>query len=610
MSLTLISAVNSLRKLKDAVYISKHTFSEYEKMYLGFLNKLKSENQVSQYEVSKNFNSRIVDYYTSQDVECDVKAYFSGKFFRRENFNIRDFSNKEIFDMKIMSFKFKFDFSDVIFERTLPREDYELQRDEFLEIIKIEFFKVLQKINGCEEISRYLIEKTIESIDNCYIHRLSENLSEIFNKLLELPKYQKSILFFFRKIVSISKIKNWNWKNALSVKIPKLDHFLIFHQDCIDITNEVGLTHRINDIFYSFSFRKIFRIAYSDYCFENLDDKELSSVSSSSLSIYDISIFRTKITLLEAIKNYSHSHVNGLHNHDFCLGASDIAHSLISYFKYSMNYRNFFKMLVLDSELTDDFKEFLMLFYHNYTSLIKWESIEGGPYARIDELYDLKSKSGGVSVKVSKKVLFRNFQDYIRKFKTYYFNVIEADGHISHITMGNEKIFIDNFSHVDDEKLSLLIKKYESEKSDNSLDNYEDRAMFNKIVMYAINKAFNPDWSINKENLHYLLLLFSSYSGLNIFSNINYLRNFIIENQNDDNSFSEKLTAYFQNLNDTDKNRIKKLAERSTYIEFQNKKYYSEVLENDDSIFNQKEKALHINSHFVNLVDIFQNNIL
>lgn len=76
------------------------------------------------------------------------------------------------------------------------------------------------------------------------------------------------------------------------------------------------------------------------------------------------------------------------------------------------------------------------------------------------------------------------------------------------------------------------------------------------------------------------------------------------------NSFSEKLTAYFQNLNDTDKNRIKKLAERSSYIEFQNKKYYSEVLENDDSIFNQKEKVLHINSHFVNLVDIFQNNIL
>lgn len=135
---------------------------------------------------------------------------------------------------------------------------------------------------------------------------------------------------------------------------------VIVHFPEIEITNSNKKSHIIRDLYV-----KVHISTNVDDDYEDEDDLE-------GLHIVTIGLdgMRTTYTLPEADKNYNHSHLScgGFCQWStFCLGKSD------------------FTILIANLSL-DPVEEQWQMFFLALDKYVRWESIEGGPYARLEEI--------------------------------------------------------------------------------------------------------------------------------------------------------------------------------------------------------------------------------
>lgn len=158
------------------------------------------------------------------------------------------------------------------------------------------------------------------------------------------------------------------WESALNTVFPDKWEFkpvdrdgyiyLIIYFPEVIIKNDLELEHTIKDLFVKLRF-------YPNY----------------TLNAHPIG-FRTTYTIKEYALCYTHSHISALavnnrnvNANTFCLGSSELSPQL-----RALNY-------LVNDDATIVEEELLMLLF-NLETYVAWESLEGGPYKKIETLND------------------------------------------------------------------------------------------------------------------------------------------------------------------------------------------------------------------------------
>lgn len=204
------------------------------------------------------------------------------------------------------------------------------------------------------------------------------------------------------------------------------------HYDKIDITNSDDSEHVIKDLFVGI------RTQY--------DTRQ------KTMGIYTVTGFRSTMSFGEWNVGYLHSHLSDLDNkpsadrvmtiRDFCTGSGDIS-----------------ELIPQMNDISEDgigfSEENWGMFFSVVETMIKWESLEGGPYHFIDKITEATS-----NLKVN-KILYRNdLESYCKKVYSKYMENIYSDipkftfsynSGSYHINFKNEhiesikKFLVDNF---------------------------------------------------------------------------------------------------------------------------------------------------------------------
>lgn len=175
------------------------------------------------------------------------------------------------------------------------------------------------------------------------------------------------------------------------------DNFEIIENDIIDvilyypeltIKNSQGYSHKMYDLFFKVSFK---------------------NTTTQEYYLYLLNVTRTTLTEVEYANNYVFSHTNKPITTDWgnlCLGdASTPLGTLYSILKFPEN-------------LDEDTLEQLFLTIDNY---LQWESLEGGPYRGIKNLYNISKRL--VDVENIRYTCFDSSTEFKKLLKLEYFNI-------------------------------------------------------------------------------------------------------------------------------------------------------------------------------------------
>lgn len=256
-------------------------------------------------------------------------------------------------------------------------------------------------------------------------------------------------------ISNVKLLKNKNiiddFKKILDIHFSNEDYDIISENDVIkilikynDITieNSLGNSHYIKSLFVKLSY--------------NTSTKKLDN---------KIEGYRGELSVKELCNNYLHSHLS-THNRNFgtfCLGSSEIG--------------------ILLSDLSKEFNfDKFDLFLYSLHEYVKWESLEGGPYTKIENLS--YRDSSNVIEEAPKHVveqIIRNINTYENSLNTFDFE----------FNFQKNKIEI-----VNNDKLIKLITKYTPSTFMCIIDE-NGRALKisskNQLIENAISKLSNYD---------------------------------------------------------------------------------------------------------------------
>lgn len=134
--------------------------------------------------------------------------------------------------------------------------------------------------------------------------------------------------------------------------------YLFIHFPEVIIKNDLELEHTIKNLFVKLRFTNKY-----------------------TLNAHPIG-FRSTYSTKELLLNYTHSHISGLgvnnqsiDTNTFCLGSSELVENL----------------RILNQRYNDDSfitEEEILMFLFNLETYVAWESLEGGPYKKIEQLND------------------------------------------------------------------------------------------------------------------------------------------------------------------------------------------------------------------------------
>lgn len=238
-----------------------------------------------------------------------------------------------------------------------------------------------------------------------------------YENVYRLFKDNNSIIDYFKKILG----KNYN-NEQFDVHQIGDSVRVVFHIPEMKIKNSLESEHTIRDLYLLFTF----------YRYENLK----------SIILYSVKLFRATYTVTEIYHNYLHSHYSGDPNNssgNICFGNTELGHIVKGYKEIMFNPKDIVYLITL------------------LQTYLRWESIEGVPYKKIDTMkpFRVKEKTVDLDKLYSDKDLIKNIREYVYEKLgnfSYYFELAE-DGS-----------FVIKLNTSDKTKIGNLITDYFCEK--------------------------------------------------------------------------------------------------------------------------------------------------
>lgn len=188
----------------------------------------------------------------------------------------------------------------------------------------------------------------------------------------------------------------WEWQEG---------HNLVIHFPKLTISNELELTHEINNLFIKFPL-------YNDF--------------NTGGELYGL---RFTFTIKEFLSSYTHSHLEpGFRWRNFCLGSSEFGRDLTHIYELAFDNESENRA---NCEINE---EFLLGMFLNLDAYIKWESLEGGPYKKIEELNDW-----GMIFKRNNSLFCSNYSYTPKDIRYYYNKLINILPSVEILPSGHEK---------------------------------------------------------------------------------------------------------------------------------------------------------------------------
>jgi len=163
-----------------------------------------------------------------------------------------------------------------------------------------------------------------------------ERQKSIYDTIKEIEEKRQLRAEVIKKVLEISHPNNYEFQESKKQ--------IIIHYPEVIISNDEGIKHKMKDLY-------VFIMLKHNYLVQGLQG------------------LRGSINYFEYKADYAHSHLSGINKTKFCLGGTELAE------------------LVAELSDPDSFDEesFETLIYQ-LDSLVKWESISGGPYRKLKNL--------------------------------------------------------------------------------------------------------------------------------------------------------------------------------------------------------------------------------